>query len=61
MSHWKARRLELIEKKYDDGLTDAEQDELEKLNAKTDRAINQKFHDDHKLKAMEEAILSDDE
>lgn len=58
---WKTKRLQLIEKKYDDGLDEDERAELQALNDRMDEELANRFHDSNEKLDELEQLVSDSE
>jgi hypothetical protein len=59
---WKTRRLELIDKKYDQRLNDREHEELRSLNNRIDRELADNFHEpNEKLEELEQLLAETDD
>jgi hypothetical protein len=53
---WKSERLSLIDKKYEEGLTEDEEERLEELEEKMDKELDQFREENEKLKEVEELV-----
>lgn len=60
---WRTRRLELIEKKHNQGLSDDEREELGRLNARMDCYLEDTFGDreDERLAELETLVEQETE